>query len=91
MSAEEHKLTMVAYSKEGVDFFVAANQFFNGDNVVIQENTIDKGIEYLKHLIKFNIENDSSIAYDEKKVEKSKVDDALDMIKDNLKKSGRIL
>lgn len=91
MKADQHKQGMITYSKQGFELFNAACQYMKGEVTIINENTIDEGFEYIKHLIKFNIENDLLLTKHEKEDAEKKVDLTMKFIKENLKNSGKIM
>lgn len=91
MKADQHKQGMITYSKQGFELFNAACQYMKGEVTIINESTIDEGFEYIKHLIKFNIENDLLLTEHEKENAEKNVDLTMKFIKKNLKNSGKIM
>lgn len=91
MEADQHKQGMTTYSKQGFELFNTACQYMKGEITIIKESTIDEGLEYIKHLIKFNIENDQLLTENEKEDAEKKVDLMMKFIKENLKNSGKII
>lgn len=91
MKVDEHQQGMITYSKQGFELFNAACQYMKGEVTIINENTVDEGFEYIKHLIKFNIEDDLLLTENEKENTEKKVDFMMKFIKENFKNLGKIM